>query len=152
MDSKICLSIRSKKKPTEKCVAKAVKGDFCARHHRSRVLWKTEAPRLVTRRQKAASEKIIRFWIRYGRLHLRKSMGPCTFAPESAENESDLLTLEKVNSIPLTYRFSYIDTNNAWLFDIRFFIQLLHYGNELKNPFNQTPLTQNVISLLQANY
>ena len=151
MDHTVCLSIKSKKKPTEKCVAKAVKGDFCARHNKSRVLW---TPQVIkkppfTRRQAVASERILRFWIRHGRKRLRKSMGPCTFAVEAAENESDLLTLETVKSIPLTYRFSYIDTNNAWIFDIRFFIQLLHHGSELKNPFNQTPLTQSVITLLQ---
>jgi len=149
MDHTVCLSIKSKKKPTEKCVAKAVKGGFCARHSKSRVLWSSPPAKPVTRRQKAASEMILRFWLRHGRKRLRKTMGPCTFAVEAAENESDLLTLETVKSIPLTYRFSYIDTNNAWIFDIRFFIQLLHHGNELKNPFNQTPLTQGVITLLQ---
>lgn len=148
---RICLSIKSKKKPAEKCVAKAIKGDFCARHNKSRILWMPGLPNKspFTRRQTLASEKILRFWLLYGRRSLRKSMGPCTFAVNTAENESDLLTLETVNSIPLTYRFSYIDTNNAWLFDIRFFIQLLHHGSELKNPFNQTPLTQTVITLLQ---
>jgi hypothetical protein len=149
MDHTVCLSIKSKKKPTEKCVAKAVKGEFCARHSKSRVLWCSPQAKPVTRRQKAASEMILRFWLRHGRKRLRKTMGPCTFAVEAAENESDLLTLETVKSIPLTYRFSYIDTNNAWIFDIRFFIQLLHHGNELKNPFNQKPLTQGVITLLQ---
>jgi hypothetical protein len=147
----ICLSIKSKKKPTEKCVAKAVKGDFCARHHKSKVLWVPKIPKKssFTRRQSTASEKILRFWLWYGRRRIRKSMGPCTFVPEAAENESDLLTLEKTSSIPLTYRFSYKDTNNLWLFDIRFFTQILHNGNELKNPFNQTPLTQSIITLLQ---
>lgn len=142
---RICLSIKSKKKPTEKCVSKAIDGDFCARHRKSRILWTPD----LTRRQSLASEKILRFWLLYGRRRLRKSMGPCTFSPALAENESDLLTLETVNSIPLTYRFSYIDTNNVWIFDIRFFIQLLHHGSELKNPFNQTPLTQSIIALLQ---
>ena len=150
MEYKLCLSIKSMKKPTEKCVSKAVKGDFCARHNKSRILWSSNPPIIpLTRRKKAASEKILRFWILHGRRRLRKSMGPCTFVPAEAENESDLLTLESVTLIPLTYRFSYIDTNNAWIFDIRFFIQLLNHGSELKNPFNQTPLTQPVIVLLQ---
>ena len=148
MDPKICLSIKSKKNPTEKCSAKATRGDFCARHDKSKILWSSEATHL-TRRQRTASEKILRFWYVHGRRRLRKSMGPCTFVPANAENESDLLTLESVNAIPFTYRFSYIDSNNVWLFDIRFFVQLLHYGSELKNPFNQTPLTQSVIGLLQ---
>lgn len=152
MEYKLCLSIKSMKKPTEKCVSKAVKGDFCARHNKTRILWTSTPPSKpipLTRRKRIASEKILRFWLWYGRRRLRKSMGPCTFVPAEAENESDLLTLESVTLIPLTYRFSYIDTNNAWIFDIRFFIQLLHHGNELKNPFNQTTLTQTVIVRLQ---
>jgi hypothetical protein len=76
-------------------------------------------------------------------------MGPCTFVPAEAENESDLLTLDSTSQIPLTYRFSYIDLHNVWLFDIRFFVQLLHHGSELKNPFNQTPLTQTIIGHIQ---
>jgi hypothetical protein len=148
MDPKICLSIKSKKNPIEKCSAKATRGDFCARHNKSKVLWSSEQKPL-TRREKAASEKILRFWCIHGRRRLRKSMGPCTFVPANAENESDLLTLESTSQIPLTYRFSYIDSNNVWLFDIRFFVQLLHNGSELKNPFNQIPLTQTVIGDLQ---
>jgi hypothetical protein len=145
--NKTCLSIKSKKKPTEKCTARANRGDFCARHTKTRIIWKSS--QAFTSRQDLALEKIVRFWKIHGRRRLRKSMGPCTFVPEFAENESDLLTLEPVKEIPLTYKFSYIDSNNAWLFDIRFFVQLMHHGDELKNPFNQTPLTQTVISKIQ---
>lgn len=151
---KVCLSIKSKKKPTEKCNAKATKGEFCARHSNSKVLWAASPPSKkthLTRKQKQAAEKIYKFWTIYGRLHLRRSMGPCTFVPESAENDTDLLTLQPASEIPLKYRFSYVDSSkHAWIFDIRFFVQIMHYGNEIKNPFNQLPLTQSVIKFFQG--
>ena len=150
MEPIICISRRSKKKPTEKCVSKATKGDFCARHYKSRIVWTPPLDGVNNPHNCIlASEKILRFWKLYGRRRLIKSMGPFTFVPEFAENESDLLTLEKVESIPFTYRFSYNDSNNVWLFDIRFFVQLMQHGNELKNPFNQLPLTQTTLNNLQ---
>ena len=147
-----CLSIKSAKNPREQCKSKATKGDFCARHCKSRILW-TDTPKKTipfTRKQRAAIEKIYRFFNIHCRRHLRRSMGPCIFVPESAENDSDLLTLQPVTEIPFKYRFSYIDVSgHAWIFDVRFFIQLAHHGNELKNPFTQSPLTQSEIKLFQ---
>jgi hypothetical protein len=153
MEPIVCISRRSKKKPTEKCVSKATMGDFCAKHRKTRIVWVPYPPLdgviINPLNCILASEKILRFWKLHGRRRLRRSMGPFTFVPEFAENDSDLLTLEKVETIPLTYRFSYNDSKNVWIFDIRFFVQLIQHGSELKNPFNQLPLTQTTTNNLQ---
>jgi len=145
-----CLSIKSKKNPTDKCLAKAIKGDFCARHAKSKILW-NGAKRVVpfTRKQRLAAEKIYRFWILHGRRKLIKEVG-FIFTPEYANNEKDILTHEDIRSVPLKYRFAYIDSSNhLWLFDLRFFVQLIHYGNEIKNPFSQEILSQEILERLQ---
>jgi hypothetical protein len=150
--TKLCLSIKSKKEPSEKCISKATKGDFCARHSKTKVLWvSTPVKRYpFTRKQKNALHIIYRFWINRGRRNLRKRLGPATFIPEYADNKDDLLTLQLVNTIPLKYRFSYIDSKkHLWIFDLRFLVQLMHYGNDLKNPFSQESFTQDFIQRLQ---
>ena len=67
-----------------------------------------------------------------------KLQGPATFVPEAAHNEKDIYSYDPIATIPRLYRFSYVDTNqHCWLFDLRFLLQLLQYGSELKNPFTQ---------------
>lgn len=154
IEQKTCLSIKSKKNPADKCAAKAIGGDFCIRHEKSKVkvLWSKVPSQITpfTRKQKVAVEKIYRFWISHGRRRLRKCLGPCTFVPDAADNESDILTFEPVKEIPLKYRFSYADaSNHIWLFDIRFFVQMMHYGGDIKNPFSQEVLPAAVVTTFQ---
>jgi len=145
---KKCMSIRSKKKPDEQCGANATKGDFCSRHSKSKILWaKRKYP--MTRKQSGAINKIYKFWILYGRRRLIKESGP-VYSPEISENDKDILTHEPIQTIPLKYRFCYKDSSaHIWMFDLRFFVQLMHYGNEIKNPFSQEILPQPVIQRLQ---
>jgi len=152
-----CLSIKSKKHPDQRCASKATHGNFCSRHQKSKVLWtattlRTSSPNhLMTRKQRVAIEKIYRFWVSYGRRKIRNIHGPSTFISEISQNDTDLTTLEPISSIPLRYRFSYSDTNNhIWTFDLRFLVQMMHYGNEMKNPYTQDNLERPVVERLQA--
>jgi len=105
---------------------------------------------MVTRKQSAAIDKIFNWWEIYGRRKIRKIHGPATFAPEISQNDRDIY-LDPITKIPLLYHFSYIDANkHIWTFDIRFLVQLMHYGNELKNPYNQENLPQSTLERLQA--
>ena len=97
------------------------------------------SPKLsVKARREQAAKVLQRFWICKGRLTLRKNLGQATFLPELAHNDKDISTYDSVTSIPLSYRFSYVDEKqHLWLFDTRFLVNLLQYGSELKNPFTQ---------------
>lgn len=147
-----CHSIKSKKNPTIRCVSKATHGDFCARHRKSKILWASPPKKVyvATRKQSVAIEKIYNFWILHGRRKVRKIHGPASFVPEISQNDRDLFSLEPVSKIPLMYHFSYQDSNkHIWTFDLRFLVQMLHYGKDLKNPYNQELLTPPVIKRLQ---
>jgi len=149
MDKPRCLSIKSKKDPNSRCEAKATRGDFCARHNKSKIIW-TSTPTPFTHKQKKAANTIYRFWISKGRRILYKSLGPATFVPEIAQNTSDLLTLQPTSTIPLVYRFSYADSKkHVWIFDVRFLIQMMHYGNELKNPYSQELFSKDIVNSFQ---
>ena len=146
----ICHSIKSKKNPSIRCISKATHGDFCARHRKSKILWAAPRKTIITRKQRAALEKIYKFWILYGRRKLKVHHGPATFVPEISQNDRDIFNLEPITKIPLMYHFSYQDSNkHIWVFDLRYLTQMLHYGNELKNPYSQELLPSPVIKRLQ---
>lgn len=145
-----CHSIKSKKTPTIRCVSKATHGDFCARHRKSKILWTAPSKSMITRKQRTAIEKIYRFWILHGRRKVRKIHGPATFLPEISQNDRDIFNLEPIAKIPLMYHFSYQDSNkHIWTFDLRYLTQMLHYGNDLKNPYSQELLPSPIIKRLQ---
>ena len=147
-----CHSIKSKKNPSIRCVSKATHGDFCARHRKSKIAWATPPKKVyvMTRKQKAALEKIYRFWVAYGRRKVRKIHGPATFVPEISQNDRDLFNLEPISKIPMLYHFSYQDSNkHVWTFDLRFLVQMLRYGNDLKNPYNQELIDPEAVKRLQ---
>jgi hypothetical protein len=149
----LCHSIKSKKNSSAHCPSKATHGDFCAKHRKSKILWTSMNPKktyIITRAQRVAINKIYNFWIFYGRRKIQKIHGPATFCPEIANNDTDISNLESLNTIPLIYRFSYVDdSKQIWAFDLRFLVQLMHYGNELKNPYTQTMLPPATVERFQ---
>jgi hypothetical protein len=149
----ICISIKSKKHPELRCPNKASKEDkWCAIHHKSKVEWNPDGMfiKSLSKKQTKVLQKIKNFWYRYGRGQMRKRKGILTFVPECAENEKDIYSYDAVQTIPLTYRFSYSDSQkHKWLFDLRFLLHLLQYGSELKNPFTQELISTEVLERLE---
>lgn len=146
----VCLSIKSKKHPDEKCTSKATHDGFCSRHRNSKILFVKKVPP-ITSKQRIALAKIYKFWKLHGRMNSRRVHGPSTFTPQISQNDTEICTLEIISKIPLIYRFSFMDgKQNIWTFDIRFFIQLIHYGNEMKNPYTQETLDTSVVRRLQT--
>ncbi len=110
------------------------------------------SPKLsVKKKREAAAQTIQRCWILKGRTSLRKLQGPATFCTDLAHNDKDISTYDSVSTIPLAYRFSYIDVkHHLWLFDIRFLVNLMQYGNELKNPFTQEDIDTQTLIRMQS--
>jgi hypothetical protein len=150
---KICISIKSKKHPEQRCPNKATKEDkWCAIHFKNKIEWNPNDNfvKNPSKNEKVALQKIKNFWYRYGRGKIIKQKGILTFVPECADNEKDIYSYDSVQTIPLTYRFSYSDPqNHHWLFDLRFLLHLLQYGSELKNPFTQEQIPTKVLERLQ---
>jgi hypothetical protein len=168
-----CCSIKSKKNANLRCPNVASRGEFCAKHCNSRVLWSSTSkaaetntnvnanakaknktkpkPIPFTKRQKASAEIINKFWKVYGRLALRRRHGPTLFLPSLSHNDRDIYTFDTISTIPMAYHFSFIDEkHHAWTFDMRFLIQLLQYGKKLINPFSQEPISETTIHRLDA--
>ena len=155
-----CQSIKSKKHPEARCPNQATKdkgeGIWCSKHIRTKIKFEqnTSLTQLSSapKKKREESAKIIQnFWNRYGRSILRRVKGILTYVPKEAHNDKDIYSYEPVETIPLTYRFSYVDEKgHAWLFDMRFLLQLLQYGNDLKNPFTQEVIPAHILERLQS--
>lgn len=163
-----CISIKSKKHPDQRCPNTSRAGtEWCSNHSKSQIKFvescetnpscSNAAPirpkRIVV--SKTVYNKAIKclqkFWICFGRKMLWRQQGPATFLPELAHNDKDISTYDSVDSIPLCYRFSYIDSKqHLWLFDTRFLINLLQYGSDVKNPFTQEPFDKKTLERLQV--
>lgn len=150
-----CESIKSKRHPDLRCPnAAAESSKWCSRHTKTQVKWPLtprltalQPPPAASKKQKAAALKLQSWWRRRGLPHIYKLQGPATFFPEVSHNDKDIFSYDAVGTIPRLYRFSYVDEKgHCWLFDIRFLLQLLQYGKELKNPFTQelvpSPVTE----------
>jgi len=147
-----CQHVKSKKEPEKQCDHSATKGTFCSVHDRckKKLLW-TRPIAMLTRTQRAAGQRVLRFLLRTTRAQRLKRHGPAYFTPTIANNESDIYTLDPVSSIPLTYRFSYLDPNsNVWLFDSRFLMGSMQYERTVMNPFTQEEIPAQVLSRLQG--
>ena len=150
--SSLCKSIKSKKYSHLQCPNQSSGGsEFCAKHKRTKVLWVSSTPQRppLTRKQKAAAEKIQRFWLLSGRRKALAIHGPALFESSITTNNTDIYTLASISTIPFTYHFSYSDdAKRVWVFDLRFLMHLLHHGN-LKNPYTQEAIPPNTLERLQ---
>ena len=149
-----CKSIKSKKNKHLRC-PNPVKGDdgWCAKHKKSQIEWTrvSDSKSPFTKKQKDAAIRLQK-WARLRlRIRLQQSLGPATFCLDLAHNDKDIYTYEPSSTIPLTYRFSYSDGQKlVWIFDIRFLLHMLQYGNEFKNPFTQDLMSVQTIERLQT--
>jgi hypothetical protein len=148
-----CSSIKSRKYAALRCPNPATRGDFCAKHCKSKIVWVSTIPKPTpfTRSQKSAADKIHEFWKIHGRRRALRIHGPTLFSPELSHNDRDIYTFDSITTIPFTYHFSYTDTSKkSWTFDLRFLTQLLQYGKEMRNPFSQELIQDSVLQRLQA--
>ena len=153
MNTPLCVSIKSRKHPHERCPNQATRGEFCARHCKSKVVWSCipPRPRPLTRKQKTALTTLKSFVLFHVRPFLRRQHGPALFLPSLSHNDRDIYSLDSIQTIPFSYHFSYSDhQNHVWTFDLRFLLHTLQYGNEIKNPFNQELIHGSVLERLQA--
>jgi hypothetical protein len=139
---RLCSNIKSKRHPDVQCPYTASQGDFCSRHSKNpkRFQEKITLNDSLKYIHNNAVEKIQRTWRRYVFLIRVKRQGPFVMMPELCENQNDICTLDSVVSIPLLYRWTYIDLNkHRWIFDIRSLSMLRSQDSKkiLLNPYTR---------------
>jgi hypothetical protein len=145
-----CANVKSRKHPDIQCSLAATDGEFCGRHAKHPVRY-TKPVQVAEDpyAQLATAKKIQIWWRMWAPIRRFKHQGPATNATALAENQTDIYTLDPVDTIPTLYRWSYVDANHhIWLFDLRSLSMAHAQENQeanLKNPYTRevfSPQTQ----------
>lgn len=104
-----------------------------------------------TRQTIAAAQKIQRFWkVRAPKLRYKRQ-GPAANDQTLAANQTEVYSLDSLNSIPQSFFFSFADeTKTIWVFDIRSLSHLVSENSEIVNPYTRTPLQSKVLKKIHS--
>ena len=147
-----CKNIKSRKNPDVQCQFTASHGDYCLRHSKNPAPFIVPAsPRIATRSQHAAAKILIRFWRFHAPLLNFRSKGPAANDRSLAVNDTELYSLESIQTIPNIYLFSFSDSKKSiWVFDIRTLTYSLAKAVPQQNPYNRETLSNTTMAKLHA--
>jgi hypothetical protein len=149
-----CANIRSRHQPALKCAKKPTHGEFCFRHWKKPIRYfdrNQNDQSIILTRHLAASNKIKKFWHRYSGLNRFRKYGPAASFKEISQNTTEIYSLEKIQTIPQEFFFSYADAHkNIWAFDIRSLFQLMGKGTPLQNPYTRELLNEKILQKLHT--
>ena len=145
-----CASIRSKKIPDQQCTFSATSGEFCMRHSKNQIRFQKsgipeqekEQEQEQEKRQEKAATILAVWWRHWVGPHRFKVQGPAANYPAVAENETDIFSLDPIDTISQLYRWSYADSNkHIWLFDVRSLSMSRGENKDtLLNPYTREPI------------
>ena len=150
-----CANIKSKKHQDQPCSLSATNGDFCSRHFRNPKRYipkeQTIPERMMTRSAHQAIRLLQKCWRRISIQKRFFRQGPAANFLDLASNQTEVYSLENLDTIPQTYRFSFADENkNIWVFDIRSLSHLVTEGNEIVNPYTRLPISSTILQKIHA--
>jgi hypothetical protein len=153
-----CLNIKSKKHPNTRCPFNASDGEFCARHSKHPNRFQEKSPLIKPEEiiyhqiDIDSALAIQKVWKGYSLRRLIEKQGIASKELHIAQNTTDIYSLEPVETIPILYRWSYVDsTNKSWLFDIRS-LNMLYEQDILKmyqNPYTRDSFNTETITNYQ---
>jgi hypothetical protein len=151
---RLCANIRSRKHPDVSCPSVATHGDFCSRHVKNPLRFHTRQAasfsRISTRKDTQAVRRIQSYWRRWSAIFRYKRQGPAANCFDIAQNETELYSLEKIQSIPLVFFFSFADSTKCiWAFDIRSLSHILTQSpQDAINPYTREILSLEILGKL----
>lgn len=138
-----CQSIKSRKHKNAPCTSVATHGDFCSRHGKNPIRYIKPTTsifpnRILTRSDTIAVLRIQKFWIKWAAQQRYKRQGPAMNNFEVSQNQTEIYSLDTIQSIPKVFFFSFADMSKTiWSFDIRSLSHLLTEGTEPVNPYTR---------------
>jgi len=150
-----CASIKSKKHRDQPCTYTATQGDYCSRHSKNPVRYqpKEVVQELCTNtRQITKAAKILqRFWRDISPVLRFKRQGPAANDRSLAANQTEVYSLDSLDSIPQSFFFSFADEpKTIWAFDIRSLSHLVSETSEIVNPYTRTPLQSKTLKRIHS--
>lgn len=150
-----CSNIKSKKHKDQPCTLNASHGDYCSRHYKNPTRFieqvKPIPDRILTRSGHIAVQRIQKLWRKVAAFNRFCRQGPAANLRDLAANQTEVYSLDTLNSIPLSFFFSFADeTKNIWAFDIRSLSHLVTEGSEIVNPYTRGLILSSVLKKIHA--
>ena len=142
---KKCANIKSRSHADQPCTLSATHGEFCSRHYKNPRRFLQNQPiipeAMMTRSALRKINTLQRFWRSKRGIRRFHAQGPAANIRAVAANDTEVYSLESVDTIPQCFFFSFADeTKTIWAFDIRSLSHLVTEGNEIVNPYTRVLL------------
>jgi hypothetical protein len=149
-----CANIKSRKVPHMQCNINATHGDYCTRHwkHPNRFVQKTDRVYIcsASRKELKAICVIQKMWRKLSPFIFIRQHGIGFYQKNKSVNETELFTLEPIDSISNLYYYSFVDSKkNLWSFDIRSLSKIISFGEVKKNPYTREPFSSNLMTSIR---
>jgi len=135
------MNIKNRKFPTLRCRNKATNEGFCSKHLKNRIVF------VYSEIEEKSTIIIQKIWKKYSLRNNFSRQGPARNDYSLANNDSDIYTLDNLITIPKVYFFSFSDSKkHIWAFDIRTISYLCSRSKNIKNPYSQEILTNEILA------
>ena len=155
MSSRKCWNIKSRKHPDVPCTRSAHhEFEYCSLHYKNpRPFSKPCDTDLLRPKQKARLRRFVALCkIVQGLIQTRRQ-GYGITEPSLANNPTELISMELTETIPIYFRFSIVEDNRLWLFDIRSLVaeqkRALDSKAVFKNPYTSIQFTPDCLDRLE---
>ena len=144
--TRLCWNSKSRKHSDVPCQRSVVGTEYCSFHNKNpRPFLKAIDLSVLTRKQRARLARFIHLCAFKTGLKQSNRQGQGSLCPALATNATELASMEDVATIPIPFRFSFLENQKVWLFDIR---SLLQERKRLENSPFVNPYTSLPISAL----
>lgn len=149
-----CNNIKSRTNTGTRCNHPAVDGEYCLRHSKNPRrfrIHRTDDNTVIKCSDTAAARHIQRFWRFWHPFKQYRTQGPAKNSPGIATNQTELYTMENIESIPPIYFISIWDERkNIWVFDIRTVVHTMTTGAQSNNPYTRELYTERAQDIIYA--
>jgi hypothetical protein len=152
--SRTCWNSKSRKHPDVPCIRSVQNGDYCSFHNKNpRPFIKAIDLSVLSRRNKSRLERFIVLCKFKTGLLQSKRQGYASAYPALANNNTELASMDEVSTIPMPFRFSFVESNNIWLFDVRSLLQERKRVEEhpFNNPYTSLPISSSNLIKLETH-
>lgn len=150
-----CANVKSKKHQDQVCSYPATHGDFCSRHYKNPKRFVSQKPtmsdKILTRSGHNAVRLLQKVWRRWSARRRFQRQGPAANCLTLASNQTEVYSLELLETIPKSFFFSFADNKkNIWAFDIRSLSHLVTEGSEIVNPYTRDIIDSTTIQRIHS--
>jgi hypothetical protein len=155
MAARKCWNIKSRNHPDVPCTRSVFNdAEYCSLHYKNpRPFSKPCDMNLLRPKQKARLRRFVGLCkIVQGLAQVRRQ-GYAVTDPSLANNPTELISMESTDTIPIYFRFSILEDNRLWLFDIRSLVaeqrRVADSKVSFKNPYTSIQFTVSCLDRLE---